>query len=245
MARTVNILINLMEKLPEKTQRGIILKILNTSIKYYASLKVKNQNNLVERKGKPTIYIANHLSNMDGPVLNYFLQDYDVAFIAGVKLKKVKTTRLIMQALNTIEIKPGTPDMKAIKEALKHLKSGGSLVIFPEGTRSRLSKMNKALKGFVLLAKMSGASILPIGLAGTEKLLPINDSGMGKESLHKADVLVSFGEPFTLPKKSKVDVTDFNQYIADYCMLQIAKNLPESYQGYYKDFNEEELPTLQ
>jgi 1-acyl-sn-glycerol-3-phosphate acyltransferase len=234
-----------MEKLPKKTQRKIILRILNTSIKYYANLQVKNIENLRERKGKPTIFIANHLSNMDGPVLNYFLEDYDVAFIAGVKLKKVKTTRLIMQALNTIEIKPGTPDMRAIKEAIKHLKGGGSLVIFPEGTRSREAQMNQALKGFVLLAKMSGASIMPIGLAGTEKLLPINDDGMGKESLHKADVLVSFGKPFTLPKKSKVKVADFNQYIADYCMIQIAKNLPESYHGYYKDFNEEELPTLQ
>ncbi|MFP4456679.1 MAG: lysophospholipid acyltransferase family protein [Clostridia bacterium] len=243
MARTVNFLINMVERLPEKTQKSVILKILNLSIKYYADLDVKNKSNLKDRKGKPTIYIANHLSNMDGPVLNYLLMDYDVSFIAGVKLKNVKTTRLIMQALNTIEIKPGTPDMKAIKEAIKHLKDGGSLVIFPEGTRSRTAKMNQALKGFVLLAKMSGASIMPIGLAGTEKLLPINDDGMGKETLHKAEVKVSFGELFTLPKKKDVNVNDFNQYIADYCMIQIAKNLPKSYHGYYKGIKEEELLT--
>ena len=243
MARTVNFLINMVEKLPSNLQKSVILSILNLSIKYYANLEVKNIENLKDRKGKPTIYISNHLSNMDGPVLNYFLQDYDVSFIAGVKLKNVKTTRLIMQALNTIEIKPGTPDMKAIKEAIGHLKEGGSLVIFPEGTRSRSAKMNQALKGFVLLAKMSGASIMPIGLAGTEKLLPINDEGMGKETLHKAKVRISFGKPFKLPKKSDVNVSDFNQYVADYCMLQIAKNLPESYHGYYKDIKEEELLT--
>ncbi len=243
MAKTVNFLINMVEKLPNNLQKSVILKILNLSIKYYADLKAKNIEILKDRKGKPTIYISNHLSNADGPVLNYFLQDYDVSFIAGVKLKNVKTTRLIMQALNTIEIKPGTPDMKAIKGAIKHLKNGGSLVIFPEGTRSRTAKMSQALKGFVLLGKMSGASIMPIGLAGTEKLLPINDEGMGKETLHKAKVRVSFGKPFKLPKKADVNVSDFNQYIADYCMLQIAKNLPKSYHGYYKDLKEKELLT--
>lgn len=243
MARALNVLINMMEKLPEKAQKTIVLKLVNFGIKYYADIEVKNIDNLEKRKGKPTIYISNHLSNIDGPMINYFLHDYDVAFIAGVKLKEVKMTRLIMQALNTIEINPGTADLKAIKQAIEYLNSGGSLAIFPEGTRSRNAQMSRALKGFVLLAKMSGVDILPIALVGTDKLLPIDDDGMGKETLKKSKVTVAFGQSFSLPKKRDIDVEDFNQYLADYCMVQIAKILPESYQGYYKD-KKEELLTL-
>jgi 1-acyl-sn-glycerol-3-phosphate acyltransferase len=244
MSLFINGLINMVDKLPENMRKSVIHSILRSSIKFYATLEVENQNVLEERKKKPTIFVANHLSNIDGPVLNMFLKKHDVAFIAGVKLKDVKITRLIMESLNTIEIKPNSPDMAAVKSAINHLKSGGSLMIFPEGTRSRTASMNRALKGFVLIAKMSGAAIVPIGLSGTDKLLPIKDSDMGRENLRKARVKVTFGDAFTLPKKRDVSVSDFNQYVADYCMLQIAKNLPESYRGYYEGLNEEELLKL-
>ncbi len=244
MSQFINGIINMVDKLPENMRKSVINSILKGSIKYYANLQVENIDSIKKRKNKPTIYISNHLSNIDAPVLNLYLRKHNLAYIAGVKLKDVKITRLIMESLNTIEIKPNTPDMAAVKTAINHVKTGGSLVIFPEGTRSRSASMNRALKGFVLIAKMSNAAIVPIGLSGTDKLLPIKDSDMGRENLRKADVKVVFGEPFVLPKKKDVSVADFNQYIADYCMLQIAKNLPESYRGYYKDMNEKALLDL-
>ena len=127
-------------------------------------------------------------------------------------------------------------DKKAIKASVKLLKSGGSLVIFPEGSRSRGGEMAEALKGFVLLARLSGAAIVPIGLVGTEKLVPIQDGDMGNESMNEAFVQVNFGEPFVLPERTD-DIEDYNRHAADYCMKKIAALLPTAYRGIYGDIS--------
>ncbi|QOR34701.1 1-acyl-sn-glycerol-3-phosphate acyltransferase [Clostridium sp. 'deep sea'] len=233
MPNRFNRTVELVSKLPVGVRKPIIHNVLKTAIKYHADLKVTGREHLKQRMGKPTIYIANHLSNIDAPVLNLYLKPYKATFVAGVKLNDVTVTRYIMETLSTISINPGTPDKQAIKNCVALLKSGGSLVIFPEGTRSRSAAMSEAKKGFVLLARLSGASIMPIALEGTEVLLPINDSNMGREKLHKATVHVKFGEAFTLPDKRKVQVEDFNRYAADFCMGKIAELMSPRYRGHY------------
>lgn len=52
-------------------------------------------------------------------------------------------------------------------------------MIFPEGTRSRVGSLIEAKKGILLIARMTGVPIVPIGLYGTEKLLPdLNENSL-------------------------------------------------------------------
>ena len=240
MPSSVNRIVELVSKMPIGLRRPIIYNLLKTTIRYHADLVVKGEENLKQRQGKPTIYIVNHLSNIDAPVIDMFLRPYKVTYVAGKKLQDVTVTKYIMETISTISINPGTPDKQAIKNCIELLKSGGSLVIFPEGTRSREGGMSQAKKGFVLLARLSGAAIVPIGLEGTEILVPINDGNMGKELFNKATVKISFGEAFTLPDKRKVMVADYNRYAADFCMRKIAMNISPSYRGYYALEKEEQ-----
>ena len=235
MSKALNNIITAVSKLPLNMRKPIVRKALNSAIHKYADLHVLGLENLKERKGKATIYISNHLSNVDAPVINLYLRPYGITFIAGVKIQTATLTRLISETISTININPGTADKKAIRESVSLLKSGGSLVIFPEGSRSRSAQMMEASKGFVLLARLSGTAIVPIGLAGTEELVPIRDGEMGNETMQEAAVRVNFGKAFVLPSKEDCPIQDYNRFAADYCMRKIAALLPASYRGYYSN----------
>lgn len=66
-------------------------------------------------------------------------------------------------------IKRGNADMGAIKTALKLMKNGELLLIFPEGTRNGLAKGKKAKKGAIVIAASSDSPIIPIGVQGSFK----------------------------------------------------------------------------
>ena len=108
-------------------------------------------------------------------------------------------------------------------------------MIFPEGTRSRTGSMIEGKKGFLLMAKLSKAKIVPIALTGTEEFLPINDDDMGEENFQTAHVTVRFGDAVYLPEKLKEeDKNQYNERAMVEVMKYIAALLPEKYRGVYK-----------
>ncbi|SDC50364.1 lysophospholipid acyltransferase family protein [Geotoga petraea] len=234
MSLVLNMYANLSRILPKSMRVKITNNLMNRFLDKYAEIKVINKDMIEKRKGIPTVYIGNHLSNIDGVILNNLLKDNDVAFIAGKKLSENTMTKIILEIAKKINISPNSPDKKAISEALNYLNNGGSIFIFPEGTRSRTGSMIKAKKGFLLLAKMSKAEIVPVGIQGTEKLLPINDDDMSKESFNYSKIKVNFGEPFELPMKTKENRQNWKEIATDYSMRKIAELLDPEYRGEYK-----------
>lgn len=228
-------LVKIINIFPDNTVRFVASKIVDRYIKKHANLKIEGKENLDMAKG-PNIFICNHLSNSDGLILNKLLKDFDPTFVAGVKLSKDATTSLGTKLVKTTNIKPNSADKEALKNIVSILKSGGNIVIFPEGTRSRTHSMSEGKKGIILIARLSGASIVPIGMTGTEKLLPINDDGdMGSETWNDADVTVKIGKAFELSKKEKDEERkSYEERLMNEIMGSIAKLLPESYRGIYK-----------
>lgn len=220
--------------LPKKARIKLTTKLIDKFLDKYAEIKVINKEIITKRKGIPTIYIGNHLSNVDGVILNKLLKDNDIAFMAGIKLSKNIVTSLVLETVNTIQITPNSADKQAIKEAVNHLNSRGSLFIFPEGTRSRTGAMIPAKKGFLLIAKLTKADLVPIGLEGTEKLFPINTEDMGKESFNHSNINVIIGQPFKLPSKTADNKTKWTELASEYSMKKIAELLNPKYRGVYK-----------
>ncbi|MCI1946506.1 lysophospholipid acyltransferase family protein [Clostridium luticellarii] len=220
--------------LPERVTVYISRKMLNSYVNKYANIEVKGIEHLDEID-RPIIFICNHLSNSDALVLGHVLEKEDLTFVAGMKLNDDCLTKLGMSITKTIVIKPNSADKGAISSIIKTIKKGKNILIFPEGTRSRTSSMNEGKKGVVLIQRLSRARVVPVGIWGTEKLLPINDKGMALESFHYADVGVNIGAQLDIPKKNKDEEKhEYETRIINFFMHEIAELLPEKYRGIYK-----------
>lgn len=232
--KVLKFVLPLLNLMPDSLIRLLGKAVTGYLLSKYAEVEIQGKEILSERVNKPTIFISNHLSNFDGVVLNSLLKKNSAAFMAGVKLEKNPFTSFFLKSINHIPITPGSPDKSAIKSALKYLKTGGSIVIFPEGTRSRTSSLISAKRGFILLVKLANIPVVPIALEGTEIVLPIDDKNMGGEKLHGAKVKVKVGEPFTLPSKDECPTgMDWEEMCSDYAMRKIAAMLEPKYRGVY------------
>jgi 1-acyl-sn-glycerol-3-phosphate acyltransferase len=228
-------LAKLINYLPKRLVILISKKIVDIYLNKYADIKVTGKEKLNEVH-KPIIFICNHLSNADGIILDKVLKEQDVTFVAGVKLSNDPVTSIGINIVKTIQIKPNTADKEALTRLVKLVKEGNRILIFPEGTRSRTGSMIEAKKGILLIAKLTKAPIVPIGIWGTEKLLPINEQGeMCKENFQHSVVNVNIGDVIAIVEKEENE--DRHQYedrALKELMKNIAKLLPEAYRGIYK-----------
>lgn len=220
--------------LPDKFVTYISKIVVDKYLKKYANINIEGNKNLKGIK-TPTIFICNHLSNSDGLILDKALKEFDPTFVAGVKLSNNAVTSIGVNIIKTTNIKPNTADKEGLKKIIKLFKQGESLLIFPEGTRSRVGSLIEAKKGILLIARMTGAPIVPIGLYGTEKLLPVNKEGdMSSENFNYADVHINIGKQFEFPRRAKEqDKKEYEDYATKYIMKKIAELLPENYRGVY------------
>ncbi|WP_297638093.1 lysophospholipid acyltransferase family protein [uncultured Clostridium sp.] len=222
--------------LPEGLMVFLGKKITDGYIKKYANLKVEGYEEIKNIQG-PILFICNHLSNADGLVLNRLLKkDFDPYFIAGKKLSDDPITKIGTKMVKNIPISPNSADKEAMTKMVKTLKNGENILIFPEGTRSRTGAMIEGKKGILLLTRMTKATIVPIGMAGTDKLVPISKTGdMGAEKWQNADVEIKIGKPIVLEKKGKEEEKHaYDDRCMETMMRGIANLLPESYRGVYK-----------
>ncbi|MDO5015031.1 MAG: lysophospholipid acyltransferase family protein [Clostridia bacterium] len=218
-----------MEKIKEK-----VWKIFNTVI-FSTLIKIDTENIYhINSATEPIIFICNHLSNFDAVALNRVLSVKNPYYVSGIKLSKNKKTNFVLDFFKTIKIKPESVDIQAIKKIIEVVKNGDNVVIFPEGTRSRTKALIEGKRGTAYVAIKTNATIIPIGITGTEKVLPINDNDMGAEKLHCGKIKIKFGKPYKIPKKNPdISKKQFEAEITDYMMNSIAELLPEEYRGFY------------
>lgn len=148
-------------------------------------------------------------------------------FMAKEELFHSKFFGYFISSFGAFPVHRSQTDTKAVRLALKILADGLALVIFPEEHRSANGQLQPASPGSALIALRSGATILPIGITGTEKL-------KGKTwVLRRYRVTVNIGRPFPLPPVSgRATKTELAQ-LTDFIMNHIAELLPVEYHGHY------------
>lgn len=158
------------------------------------------------------ILAANHISNWDPPFLGTFAGRV-VCYMAKEELFKNPVLGAAIRALNAFPVKRGASDKSAIKNAVKILKGGNCLGLFPEGTRSKTGKIGKAESGVSLIAAMTKAPIVPAAIVNTEKIF--------SAEVKFPRLALVIGKPiyFNGNTKDKDELSNFAQNI----MAEIAK----------------------
>jgi len=129
------------------------------------------------------IISGNHVSNLDGPMIAAAAGK--VRFVRGLgkaELFEVPVLGWFLRGTGNIRL-DRRGDVGAMRAAIGVLAHGGSLVVFPEGTRSKDGKRGRAKAGVGFLAGSARAQVVPVHITNTDRLPP------------RAPVEVRFGEP--------------------------------------------------
>lgn len=117
----------------------------------------------------PLIVAGNHVSVIEGPLVGYAVGRVRLpSFIAKEELFRFPPLAWTLRELGCIPLdRGGRGDVKALRGALTVLGSGGCMIVFPEGTRSKDGKPLKPKAGVGLLARQSGAAVVPVRARNT------------------------------------------------------------------------------
>jgi 1-acyl-sn-glycerol-3-phosphate acyltransferase len=121
----------------------------------------------------PVIVAANHLSFFDS-VLLLFALPRRVYALGKAEYTDQRITKWLFCGAGMIPIRRQRPaDLEgAFEQAREILDAGGVLAIFPEGTRSRDGQLHRGHPGAAHLALETGAPLVPVGIIGTDQILP-------------------------------------------------------------------------
>jgi 1-acyl-sn-glycerol-3-phosphate acyltransferase len=124
---------------------------------------------------KPHVYAVNHASAMDIPVLYVYLPfQFRIVFKKDLLVYPVVGWQLKRSGQVCIDQQKPTNSIAAIRSAVKSLKAGMPLVIFPEGGRTPDGEIKPFLPGAFFLALKAQVDIVPVALIGTYELLPMD-----------------------------------------------------------------------
>lgn len=124
---------------------------------------------------RPHVYAANHASALDIPVLYVNLPfQFRIAFKKELLSYPMVGWQLKRSGQICLDQQNPTRSVGAIKSAVKSLRAGMPLVIFPEGGRTDDGQIKPFLPGAFFLAIKAQVDIVPIALVGTFELLPMD-----------------------------------------------------------------------
>jgi 1-acyl-sn-glycerol-3-phosphate acyltransferase len=122
--------------------------------------------------GEPLIVMANHQSYLDIPVLYAALPE-PFGMLAKQELFRLPIFSAAMRGLRCIPIDRDNvrQSLASLRKAAHQIRSGNSIVVFPEGTRSSDGTLQELKTGPFYLAEMARVPIVPIGISGTRSAL--------------------------------------------------------------------------
>ena len=135
------------------------------------------------------LVVCNHQSHFDPPVVGLGCPR-PMSYLARDTLFRFRPFGWLLHSVGVIPLNREGTGLAGIKEALRRLKRGELVVVFPEGTRTRDGEVAPFRPGFTALAARSGAAILPAAIEGAFQVWPRWKKlpGLGRIRVH-------YGEP--------------------------------------------------
>ncbi|MBI5952425.1 MAG: 1-acyl-sn-glycerol-3-phosphate acyltransferase [Chloroflexi bacterium] len=201
--------------------------LIRAVLKLITKIDVVGYENLPGKDG--FVIAVNHLGILDAPMAYYALDDWNLFIPVAEKWELNPFLKWLGKHLNFIFVDRFNPDLKAMREMIKRMSEGQTLVIAPEGTRARDEKMAQGKPGVAYLASKMGWDIVPVSISGSEDRLLWGNL----KRLRRTPIRLMAGKPFKLPPLPKEDRERILQEYTDEIMCRIAVMLPERNRGFY------------
>ena len=123
--------------------------------------------------GRPCLFLANHVSNLDPPVLLPVLPGR-CSVLLKKELMAIPILGTAMRLGKYVPVERGArreAARESVRAAAEALRSGLHILIFPEGTRSPDGRLARFKKGPFYLGAETGAPIVPVAVSGTERMM--------------------------------------------------------------------------
>ena len=192
--------------------RFIVTNVIKLYSKIVYRYKVIGKEN-IPKEGS-VLFCGNHRSNLDPPMM-VIACPRKMRFIAKEELKNNLLFRYLCYVYEAIYVKRDSKDITALKDALKTLKNGQCIAIFPEGTRNGIEKGEQVKGGAAFFALRTGAKVVPVGLSG------------GLKPFQK--VTITYGKPLdfsdrTMNKENEKEVLESTTECIMNNILELANN---------------------
>jgi len=130
--------------------------------------------------GRAYIYMSNHQSHLDIPVLYATLPSPTIRMLGKKELFEIPVWGRGLRAAEFIEVDRSNHAraVQSIERAATLVRDGVSIYLAPEGTRSKDGRLGALKKGGFHLAIETGAPIVPVAITGTNAILPPGGSSM-------------------------------------------------------------------
>ncbi len=155
------------------------------------------------------VYVSNHQGNFDIPILLAHLKGKK-GFVAKDSLEKMPLVSRWMKHIHCVFMNRENvrEAAVAINEGIKTLKSGYSMVIFPEGTRSLDGNLLEFKAGALKLATKPKVTIVPVSIDGSLQIMP-----KGSWAIKPSHVTVTLHEPIPAQVYEAMDTTALTEHI--------------------------------
>lgn len=172
---------------------------------------------------RPVLFVSNHESYADIPMLIYALRDFNFGFmlkstIADIPLIKNYLEYMYCVTVDQSDIRRGA---SAINEAADFINSGKSLLIFPEGRRSFSNTPDEFKNGAFKVAQKTGVTVVPIYIHN----IHLTYEGNGRR-IAPADISVNVLDPIETDKMSRAEVKELNEKVFN-LILEYSRNFPD------------------
>lgn len=170
-------------------------------------------------RGRPCVYMANHQSNVDAPLL-FVLLPPRIALMGKRQVFSIPVLGAALRLADFVRVDRENPEAAraSVDEALRHLQRGTSFLVFPEGTRTPDGRLQRFKHGVFVLALRAGVPIVPITLDGAATLM-----AKGKWEIYPGVVRVTIHPPVEIRHRSLEE----RQRLAEEVRAVVASALPE------------------
>ncbi len=212
-----------------RLSRPILRTVFRGIFHVLSNVKITGKKNIPY--GTPYVVAINHVSIFDPPFAGSFWPE-QLEIIGASDVFSKPGQGQVLKFYGVIPVHRGEYDRTLFMRIIEVIKAGYPLLIAPEGGRSHVTAMRRALPGVAYIVEQTKVPVIPVGLVGTTEDFWHRATHGDRPSLE-----MNIGKPITLPEniaKGK-EKHETRQVSADLVMRHLAGLVPEEYRGVYAD----------